>query len=188
MINGIGTVLQNCKGVVITINGNNNRIVIGKNTIVHCSITITGNNCDVIIGDNSTFRSGSIVIEGDKCRYRQGVLSGIREARFVIQENNSKIHIGDDCMLSHNIVVRTSDSHSILDLNGNRINPAKSVFIGNHVWIAEAAIILKGVHIGNNSIIGYGSICTKDIPSNSIATGVPAKVVKENVNWSNKLL
>ena len=55
--------------------------------------------------------------------------------------------------------------------------------IGNHVWIGQGATILKGVTIGNNSIIAAGAIVTKDIPANCIAAGVPARVIKEDVNW-----
>lgn len=47
------------------------------------------------------------------------------------------------------------------------------------------AIILKGVHIGNNSIIAAGAVVTKDVPKNSIVAGVPAKVIKNNITWQN---
>lgn len=49
--------------------------------------------------------------------------------------------------------------------------------IGNNVWLGENVTILKGVTIGDNVIIGLGSIVTRDIPSNSVAVGIPAKVV-----------
>lgn len=50
--------------------------------------------------------------------------------------------------------------------------------IGNHVWLGVQVFVLKGVVIGDNSIIGTGSIVTYDIPANSIAIGIPAKVKK----------
>ena len=50
--------------------------------------------------------------------------------------------------------------------------------IGNNVWIGSGANILPGVSIGDNSIIGAGSIVIKDIPANSVAVGIPAKVIK----------
>jgi len=53
------------------------------------------------------------------------------------------------------------------------------VEIGENVWIGAHSVILKGVKIGDNSIIGAGSVVTKDIPPNSIAAGVPAKVIKK---------
>ena len=52
---------------------------------------------------------------------------------------------------------------------------------GNNVWIGGGAILLPGVHIGDNVVIGAGSVVTKDIPSNTVACGNPCRVVHENV-------
>ena len=69
-------------------------------------------------------------------------------------------------------VLRNFDSNlSDVDLFKGKIIIGDNVFIGNH------AAILSGAHIGNNSIIGYGSIVTKDVPENSVVCGVPAKVI-----------
>ena len=69
-------------------------------------------------------------------------------------------------------VLRNLDPNlSDIDLFKGKIVVGENVFIGNHV------AILSGVKIGNNSIIGYGSIVTKDIPEDSVACGVPAKVI-----------
>lgn len=86
------------------------------------------------------------------------------------------------------IIIRTSDSHSIYDDSSKeRINPANSVTIGGHVWIAARTYILKGVIIGYNSIIGMGSIVTHDVPSNVVVAGIPVKIKRSNINWSGKL-
>ena len=53
------------------------------------------------------------------------------------------------------------------------------VVIGNHVWIGMNSVIMKGVTIGDNVIIGANSVVTRDIPSNTIAAGIPCKVIKE---------
>ena len=66
------------------------------------------------------------------------------------------------------------------------INEPKDVNIGNHVWIAANVIVLKGVTINDGSIVGTRSVVTHDVPSNSLAVGVPAKTVKSNVEWTNK--
>ncbi len=62
----------------------------------------------------------------------------------------------------------------------NEKNIASPVKIGNNVWIGSHVIILPGVTIGNNCVIGAGSVVNKSIPDNSTAVGVPAKVVKTN--------
>jgi acetyltransferase-like isoleucine patch superfamily enzyme len=58
------------------------------------------------------------------------------------------------------------------------------VHIGNKVWIGANVTILKGVSIGDGSVIAAGSVVTRSIPANCLAGGIPAKVIKENVAWS----
>lgn len=63
---------------------------------------------------------------------------------------------------------------------------ADSIHIGDDVWIGGNVTILPGVNIGNNVVIGAGAVVTKDIPDNSLAIGVPAKVVREienDIEW-----
>ena len=57
------------------------------------------------------------------------------------------------------------------------------IIIGNNVWIGTNVTILKGVTIGDGAIIAAGSVVTKNIPAHTLATGIPAKVIKENVEW-----
>ena len=105
------------------------------------------------------------------------------------QENNKTIEIGNDCMLSNNIIIRTSDSHPVYDItSGVRINPAKEVKIGEHVWIAPNTKIMKGAEIGNGCIIGSDTTVSKSTPANTLVVGRPARVVKENVRWTRERL
>ena len=59
----------------------------------------------------------------------------------------------------------------------------KEVIIGNKVWLATGAMIMSGVTIGDGAIVAAGAVVTKDVPERSMVAGVPAKVVKENVDW-----
>ena len=90
-------------------------------------------------------------------------------------------------MFSGFIDIRTSDNHGIIDEANQRLNYPHSIKIGNHVWIGQRSIVLKGTQIGDNSVVGAGAIVSKDIPANAIAAGVPAKVVKTGVNWVRDL-
>ncbi len=89
-----------------------------------------------------------------------------------------RIEIGDGVEISENVTIRDSDNHSI---NGQEIS--KPVKIGNHVWIGINATILKGVTIGDGAIIAAGALVTRDVPAGALAGGVPATVIKEDIEW-----
>jgi len=92
----------------------------------------------------------------------------------------SKVIIGERCSIARDVIIRDYDAHT-LEIPDFKI--AKPIIIGNHVWIGNRAMILKGVTIGNGVIIAAGAIVTKNIPANCVAAGVPAKVIKENIKW-----
>lgn len=106
-----------------------------------------------------------------------------------------EITIGKSCLIAWNVGIADSDFHPIdparrmqdamalAPFLPNRPErpklPTRPVRIGNNVWIGMNAIVLKGVTIGDNSIIGAGSVVTCDIPENVIVAGNPGRVVKE---------
>ena len=125
-----------------------------------------GNNITITIGSGTTFTL---------------------LCHFNAQENGARIDVGEDCMFSNKIIVRTSDSHPIYDMSsGKRINSPKPVVIGKHVWIAPDSKIMKGAIIGDGCIIGSNTMVSKHIPENSLAVGMPAKVVKEGIKWTRE--
>jgi maltose O-acetyltransferase len=85
------------------------------------------------------------------------------------------VNIGSNCSFSYRNIIITS-TH---DINNFNTVVAKPVFIGNNCWITTNVTILPGVTIGDNCIIGAGSIVTSDIPSNVFAAGNPCKVIKK---------
>ncbi|WP_206214444.1 acyltransferase [Adlercreutzia sp. ZJ141] len=89
------------------------------------------------------------------------------------------INIGKEVAISHDVTIMDSDHHSIC---GQPV-AARPVVIGDHVWIGTRSTILKGVTVGEGSIVAAGALVTKDIPPNSLVAGVPAKVIKEGVWW-----
>jgi len=88
-----------------------------------------------------------------------------------------EIRIGDNCMIASNAYLTDSDWHDIY----NRIAIGKTapINIESNVWVGDSAIVCKGVTIGENSIIGAGAVVVDSIPSNCIAAGNPARVVKQ---------
>ena len=92
-------------------------------------------------------------------------------------------------MLSSGIKFKTGDSHSIINSDKNvRINPDGNVNIGDHVWIGQEVIILKNTHIGDNCVIGIRSLVTKDFGENLLVAGIPAKIIKQKINWTRERL
>ncbi|AGN16972.1 MAG: sugar O-acetyltransferase [Methanobrevibacter boviskoreani] len=94
----------------------------------------------------------------------------------------NKVTIGDNVMIGPNTLI-TSVGHPISP-KGRRehLGVTDPVTIGNDVWIGGNVTILPGVTIGDNVVIGAGAVVTKDIPDNSLAVGVPARVIKEIEN------
>ncbi len=173
----------------IQIKGNDNKVIVmGGVVLKHASIYIGGSDNTILISSNAFLEKSSLHIENNNCIIEIGEGSFIGPSHLACTENGSKLQVGSNCMVSSNVNIRTGDSHSILDSDGNRINYAESVHIGNHVWIGEGAKILKGSSIGENSVVATGAIVTKKMPAGCLIGGIPAKILKENINWDSKRL
>ncbi len=85
-----------------------------------------------------------------------------------------KVTIGKQVAISWDVIFLESDYHAI----GGGDGVSRPIIIEDGVWIGTRCIILKGVTIGENSVIGAGSVVTKSIPANSIAAGNPARVIR----------
>ena len=90
----------------------------------------------------------------------------------------TEIVIGESCMLAQGAFVTDSDWHGVYD-RSLPVGQTIPVHIANNVWIGDSAMVCKGVHIGENSIVGAGSVVVRDIPANVVAAGNPASVVKQ---------
>ena len=175
-------ILKNTK---LKIKGNNNEIVIDDYTrLNNCRIVIMGNNNKVFIGKNCSLNGTEIHIEDSYNTISIGEKTTIQGKTHLAAIEGTKISIGEDCMLSSDIHITTGDSHSIIDLENNRINPSKDIKIGNHVWIGTKVTCLKNTEIADNCIVGAtATVCGKHLKPNCIISGVPAKVLKENISW-----
>jgi acetyltransferase-like isoleucine patch superfamily enzyme len=173
------------KNVQIEIIGNCNHLCIRDNArLSNVLIYVSGDNHRLEIGEGCVIKAGSIWFEDMGCQIIIGKETTIESAHIAVTEPYKRIQIGDDCMFSTGIQIRTGDSHSIIDIVSNeRVNYADDVIIDTHVWIGANATILKGVHIERNSVVASNSVGTKNVPANSVVAGVPARVIKSNVNW-----
>lgn len=165
-----------------------------------------GPECLIAIGSGSTFENsliriigrGSVVIIGENCRIRGLAMVVSRENSVVvigsnttieggkiISESGNIIAIGDDCMMSVSVELRTSDGHTIFDAATRKpINDSANVHIGRHVWLGSDVRVGKGTSIGSGTVIGQFAVATGRLDPNCVYAGVPARKLKENIVWS----
>ncbi|MBM3249752.1 MAG: acyltransferase [Candidatus Omnitrophica bacterium] len=116
-----------------------------------------------------------------------------KTARIIIEDNvglngtsiiarSKTILVGKGTVIAPNVLIMDLDGHPLWPPENRISNPAiendSDVIIGKNVWIGNRCMVLKGVTIGDNSVIAAGSVVTKDIPANVLAGGVPAKIIR----------
>jgi acetyltransferase-like isoleucine patch superfamily enzyme len=90
---------------------------------------------------------------------------------------SDEIVLGDGCMLANGAYITDSDWHGLYD-RVNRAADPTPVHLGNNVWVGDHATVLKGVTIGDNSVVAAQAVVTQDVPANAVVAGNPARVVK----------
>lgn len=97
---------------------------------------------------------------------------------LIILDGN-KVTFGDNVFIAPNCCFYTAGHPIDYNTRNQGLEYAKPIEVGNNVWIGGNVVVLPGVKIGDNVVIGAGSIVTRDIPSNSVAVGNPCRVIKE---------
>lgn len=141
-------------------------------------------NSQIIIGENVSFNSA----------HSSNLIGVYTPCIIATICRNAEIKIGNDCGFSGTVVaaalkieignhVRCGANTLITDTDWHqgdaRVGNDAAVIICDNVWLGYGVKVLKGVTIGENSLIGAGSIVTKDIPANVVAAGIPCKVIKQ---------
>lgn len=124
--------------------------------------------------------------------------SGIYANSNLTLVDDGHIYIGDKVMFGPNVMIATAGHPINPELRERGLQFNKDVYIGENTWIGGNVVILPGVHIGKNTVIGAGSVVTKDIPNNVIAVGNPCRVLRnvsehdheffyqsERIDWEN---
>lgn len=169
----------------ININGKNNIFVCEENVnLWNSKIDFNGDNSVLYLSSNTFDYALNISINGNNVCFigKNNYFNGM--STIVLSESKNVI-IGEDCLFSYGISIRVADAHLIYHTKTKeRLNFSKSIFIGDHVWLGQSAMILKGTRIGSGSIIGAGSVLSnKIVPSNTTFAGSPARLTKNDTFW-----
>lgn len=134
-------------------------------------------NSSINVADTFFFHSGCdiMVFKNAKLNLGSGYINRYCKIRCY-----NEITIGHNVAISENFTIWDSDAHTII---GNEAENTQPIIIGNNVWIGTNVTILKGVTIGDGAVIAAGSVVNKSIPTASLAGGVPAKVLKNDIKW-----
>lgn len=166
---------------------NKNNIRIGNNVnIINCTFNLYGSSNDIIIEEGAKLDNVTFWIEDNQNLIKIGKKTTFHGTCQLAACEGTAIQIGNDCMFSHDIYIRTTDSHSIIK-NNKRINKARNIIIGNHVWIGMQTLILKGSNIPDGCIIGARStISSSDMEKKCIYAGHPIKLINKEIEWKRE--
>jgi acetyltransferase-like isoleucine patch superfamily enzyme len=177
--------------------GNRNNVYIGEagnftNTMIECK----GSDNSLQIGAKVyVLMNAELFLEGYGCSIRIGDKTSIQSAVFSCNELDTSIDIGEDSLISTMVVFSTGDGHPVFKVDTfERINLAKRIATGRHVWFTANARLMKGAQIGDNCIVGYGSLINRPVKDesgrlvcNALIAGIPAQIRRTGVTWSRQL-
>jgi len=163
-------------------------IVAGKNLKLPNGIPlIVGSHLQIYLGDNVSIGRSTIgankIFDNPILKIGKNTTLGYGSVISVSKE----VTIGDDCMIAPNCTIMDSDDHPVNPNKRLKREPitedeVKPVLIGNNVWIGSYCTILKGVKIGDNSIISAHSVITRDVLPNCIYAGNPARPTLRDID------
>jgi acetyltransferase-like isoleucine patch superfamily enzyme len=198
-----GAKLENCRIQIHAdreagnFRGNRNSVYIGEvgsfaNTMIDCK----GSDNSLQIGAKvCVLMNAELFLEGYGCSIRIGDKTSIQSAVLSCNELDTSIDIGEDSMISSMVVFSTGDGHPVFKVDTfERVNLAKRIATGRHVWFAANARLMKGARIGDNCIVGYGSLINQPMQDesgrlicNALIAGMPAQIRRTGVTWSRQL-
>jgi acetyltransferase-like isoleucine patch superfamily enzyme len=172
-----------------------NTLFLGDAVDFHGNVTLGGSGNLLVLCGPDRHRSphepqragiaANVQFHADRQLFYWGPGSTCNGGYFVLAGPGTSIAVGEDCLLSREIWVRTYDSHAAIDLKtGERVNAPASIMLEPHVWVGQQAFILKGVRVGYGAVVAARSLLTSAVPPKCSVAGSPARVIRENVSWT----
>lgn len=163
-----GSIIEICDNVILEDN-----VVINvskKSSLIIGQKTKIGNSSCINVYTSSCVKINSECSLGKRTNINSG--------------DYSEFECGKSCLFSYDIKIRSSYGHTIVDLENNKIKEyERSVKLEDHVWIGAGVTILPKTKIGAHSIVGAASLVNKEFPDHVSIAGIPAKIIKTNVDW-----
>lgn len=145
---------------------NQGQLVIGDHLLLRSTIATT----ELVVGENGKMEIGDQVFINYGCSISANLL----------------VQIGNHCSLGPHCILLDNDFHSVEVHKRNHIPASRPIVLEERVWLGARVILLKGVHIGRNSVIGAGSVVTHDVPPDCLAAGNPARIIR-NIQASESI-
>ena len=181
--NAILTDHASIKKCSLRFKGKGNTIRLKGCDLYNTSIFIRGTGHTLIVEKGVQLENVRIKIIGTSNCVRIGTGTAIGGGNIICGGKDIPIAIGEKCVIADGVDIWSTDTHSITR-EGELINPPKPIHIGNHVWVGKDVVILKGVTVGDNAVIGMRSTVTHDLAPGTLNVGSPARAVKDNIDWA----
>ncbi|NUB46599.1 hypothetical protein GEU84_019585 [Fertoebacter nigrum] len=174
------------RNLEVTLSGKGSAIFIAEGVnLYRTKFEIRGENNVVFIGPNARVKSvlftthglGNTIALGGRVTWESG--------SAICGPGDQAILIGNGCMFSNSVMLRTDDGHGIFDRKSReRLNTPASVVIDRYVWLGNGSRCNKGVRIHEGTVLGGASIASGTLDAHCVYAGIPARKKRENIVWS----
>ena len=173
----------------IVATGSGNRVILHTPYTAKMKIRLTSNT-EIVIESGCEISGTFCIIKtrGEQHNFVHiGKNFGCGSNATIDITDHGNVIIGEDCKFSWNIYIKSDDTHPVFSVISNKaINESTQIVIGNHVWIGMNTTILKNSRIPSNCVIGACSVVAGKFDTENCAlAGNPARIVKNDINWSH---
>ncbi|RYJ00384.1 MAG: hypothetical protein EON52_23760, partial [Actinomycetales bacterium] len=149
---------------------------------------LVGDDATVFVGAGCVLTAAEIYCGPQSQVVLHGPLTATRCA-VVDARNGGSVVVGPDGLWAADVYVATDDMHRLGDRStGERLNPfGAHVRIGRHVWLCKDAVVTGHAHVGDGAVVGMRSVVrNQEVPAHAAVGGVPARVVRKDVEWDEQ--